>query len=769
MALTPDAILEILRKAAPEGLQVADIAEALSLPRDHRSKVRRALKLLAKGGMVEQSGRHYRMGSRGEKRSAQQVEGVLKVTPAGHGYVDEGDDAYDGVYVAPVEMGGAMDGDRVTVSVWPDDYGRRERRDGPGRRRGEITRVLERGRTRLVGVLDGSGGQLTLKVDDARMTRPVELDVDAASTRQLLKERGNVVLGEIVAYPQGPGEAVVVKPGAVLGRPDDVATEVERVLWEEGVEQEFSPQAEKEAAAVPEEISEADLVDRLDLRHLDFLTIDPETARDFDDAVTVERLAEDRARVWVAVADVSHYVREDSALDVDAQLRGSSVYLPGRAIPMLPEALSARICSLVPEADRLAMVVRFDLNLQGEILEREAMTAVIRSRARLDYPGVAAALQGDFRGRRGRYLEHGDQLEQLAEVSGWLRNRRDQRGALLDLDLPEGEVVLDEDDPMLPRDVVARGIDPAIKRAYNLIEELMIAANEAVAQVFVSAEQATLWRIHAPPRRNSLELLSTQLASYGFTVEPERIGHPGGMARLLTQLAEHPASRPLSYLTLRALQQAQYRAENLGHFGLASEGYLHFTSPIRRYPDLHVHRLLKATLAARGLPAGGIKEVRRASPAALNVIARDSSDNERRAMDVERRVKGIYAAALMRDRVGDRFAAFVNGMATFGLFVTIDQPYVDGMVPMESLPGRVDFDPAVMRFLGRHGAPTLALGERVEVEVMGANISRGRIELRLVSGGRVEMGDPQGGHRGRGGAPRRAGGGRRARGRKGRF
>lgn len=763
MALTPDAILDTLRDAPSQGLQVADVALSLGLPRDHRTQVRRALKLLVKAGLVEQSGRLYRIASRGQARSEKQVEGVLKVTPAGHGYVDEDDSAYDGVYVAPVEMGGAIDGDRVIVSVWPDGYGRR---DADDRRRGEIVRVLTRGRTRLVGVLEASGGQLRLKVDDARMTRPVELDLDAKTARQLQKEGGKIVLGEIVAYPEAPGDAVVVKPGAVLGRPDDVASEVARTLWEVGVEEAFSPQAEKEAAAVPDQVRAADRVDRVDLRDRPFLTIDPETARDFDDAVTVESLAEGRARVWVAVADVSHYVREDSALDLDAQLRGVSVYLPGRAIPMLPEVLSSHICSLVPERDRLAMVVRFDLDLHGEILEQQAMAAVIRSRARLDYPGVAAALQGDFRGKRARYAEHAEQLAQLAEVSGWLRERRRRRGALLELDLPEGEVVLDEDDPMLPRDVVARGIDPTIKRAYSLIEELMIAANEAVARIFVAEQQPTLWRVHAPPRRDGLELLDKQLGSYGVPAEPDRIIRPQGMARLLAQLAEHPASRPLSYLVLRALSQAEYRAENLGHFGLASEGYLHFTSPIRRYPDLHVHRLLKAVLSRRGLPAGGIKEVRRDSTDALGGIARSSSDSERRAMDVERRVKGIYAAALMRDRVGDRLKGFVNGMANFGLFVTVDKPYIDGMVPAESFSGHIDFDPALMRLYGSHGAPTLALGEPVEVKVTGANIGRGQVDFQLISGGRFSDPAPSRGRPDR--TPRRPGGGRRSRGRKGR-
>jgi len=510
---------------------------------------------------------------------------------------------------------------------------------------------------------------------------------------------------------------------------------VARAVAGAGLEDEFPAAVEAIARALPRQVGEADLAGRLDLRELRFVTIDPATARDFDDAVAIEPGPRGSVRVWVAVADVSHYVPEGSPLDQEARRRGCSVYLPDRAIPMLPPELSSEICSLVPDLDRLAMVVRLDLGPTGRVLAAEQAAAVIHSRGRLDYGGVAAALAGDLRGRRTGYQEHLDLLESLQQVATALHKKRLQRGAL-DLDLPEAEVRLDEDDPDRVRDIVESRPDQPIKRAYNLVEELMVAANEAVADAFVAAELPTLWRIHAPPREEALLRLAELLGSYGLRVDPESLAEERGMAQLLRRLAQHPAARPLSFQVLRTLKQAVYSTENVGHFGLASPAYLHFTSPIRRYPDLHVHRLLKRLLGEQGRPAGAPVEVSQRGRRELQALARETSAAERRSIEVERQVASLYAARLMRDHLGEEIWGTVSGVTSFGCFVTLDEPFVDGLVRVDRIGEWLDFVPEAMRLVGRRSGRSIALGDRLKVKVENASIARRQIDLQIV--GEVE-------------------------------
>ncbi|MCK5795688.1 MAG: VacB/RNase II family 3'-5' exoribonuclease [Deltaproteobacteria bacterium] len=748
MSIERKKIVEILAAGPADGMQAADLTQLLGLSRDHRVQVRRVLKALCRRGLLMQHGRRFvaeadaleRLGEADRAREADLLEGRFKVTPAGHAYVDLEDAAYAGILVEAADFGAAIDGDLVAVSV----SGGRPR----GRRRGRVAAVRERGRRRVVGTLQGPPWRLV--VDDVRLPMAVHL-TDAPIPADLLSQLGDgarLVVCEIRRYPEAPGDPVMVEPTVILGPPGELATEVERILWDLGVPQEWPADVLREAEAMPAAVRESDLVARADRRDLPFVTIDPETAKDFDDAVCARRGEEGTIEVWVAIADVSHYVVEDSAIDVEARIRGCSVYLPGRAIPMLPDALSAHLCSLVPEEDRLAMVVRFVVTAEGEVRAEEAESALIRSRARLDYPGVAAALAGDFRGLRSRYQPHAEDLALLAEAADHLRQRRERRGSLTALDLPEAKVVLDEDDPTRVRDIVAARSEAGERGAYNLIEELMIAANEAVARIFLEAEASTVFRVHAEPRHEALERLVTQLGAYGMYVELPQIEVPKGMNQLLAAISGHSAARPLAYLALRALAQAEYHVENRGHFGLASEAYLHFTSPIRRYPDLLVHRLLKALLRRQGkvsvaggaLTAEGSTRLRQTNESQLRALAREASETERRAMNVERRMVALYAATLLRDRVGDSFDGMVINFSSFGVFVGLDEPHVEGMIRVDSLPGQVDFDADLLRFEGCYGAPSLRLGDRLKVRVVGANMAKRQIDLELVSGGNVGMG-----------------------------
>jgi ribonuclease R len=523
----------------------------------------------------------------------------------------------------------------------------------------------------------------------------------------------------------------------VLGDPDDPRTEIEKILAVDDIDEHFPPEVAQLGEQTPRQVQAEDRRDRTDLRALPFVTIDPETARDFDDAVALEQRPEGGYRLWVAVADVSHYVRPGEPIDVEAEKRGCSVYLPNRAIPMLPEQLSGHICSLVPEEDRLAMVVRIDLDEEVTIVGSEFCAAVIHSQARLDYPGVAAALGGDTRGKRRKYEKHLPALREMDALAARLRERRRERGAL-DLDLPEAVVELDRDDPQLVRDIRRSRRDPGERRAYSMIEEFMLAANEAVGDSFQQRGEPTIWRVHDVPDQEKVEQFATLAERYGLAVDVDRARTPRGLQEVLGRLKGHTAEKALSFQLLRSLKQASYEVVNVGHFGLASRAYVHFTSPIRRYPDLVVHRLLKHRLAAQGRPAGGFAPLPQSVAAdgltaSLQKAAADASFSERKAMEVEREVMDLYRAYFLRDRVGDTFEGSISGVAGFGAFVTVDEPFVEGLVRVDYLvpDDYYLFDDVALRLVGRRTGRAFSLGDRVKVQVVSASVARRKIDFKL--------------------------------------
>jgi ribonuclease R len=645
------------------------------------------------------------------------VTGRIKVHPDGYGFVVPEDKTTEDIHVAARARGASMDGDRVDVEWWVGARGLE----------GRIHKVLERGRGKITGQLSGSGRSVSLIPDDARITGPVLLKGGAGGGKA-----GEAVVAEIVRYPEHPLDTMEVSVKKVLGDPDDPRTEIEKILACADVSEEFPAEVMRAAAHVPTEVRPNDRKDRVDLRHIPFVTIDPETARDFDDACALESLPGGGHRLWVAVADVSHYVREGSPIDVEAVSRGVSVYLPSRAIPMLPEALSSHMCSLVPEEDRLAMVVRIDFDRDAEVRDTDFAAAVIHSQARLDYPGVAAALAGETKGKRKKYEPFVPALQQMDALARKLRARRFARGSL-DLDLPEAVVELDQDDPRLVRDIRRSRRDPGERQAYSMIEEFMLAANEAVGNSFQLRAEPVLWRVHDAPDATKLETFAGLAESYGMPFDMEEARTPKGLGRLLQRLKGHPAEKPLSFQLLRSLKQATYDLVNIGHFGLASAAYIQFTSPIRRYPDVVAHRRLKHRLARLGKPAGGFPPL----PAdhevdGLTRVAAEASFAERKAMEIEREVVDLYRAFFMRDRVGDVLTGTISAVTSFGVFVAADEPFVEGLIRAEELGDDIfSFDEARLRLVGRRSGHAFALGDTVTIEVLSVSVARRRIDFRL--------------------------------------
>jgi len=651
-------------------------------------------------------------------RRDDRIIGRITVHPAGYGFVAT--EAGETVFVPAKFRGTSLDGDRVAVDTWPGVRGTE----------GRVSEVLARGRARLTGVLRRVGRAVYLEPDDPRISSdygrvPLE---DAP-----LGKDGEAIVIEITRYPDAARRELGGKLLKVLGDPEDPRTEIEKILACAVIPIEFPEEAAAQARATGQELGATDLADRIDLRDRRFATIDPETARDFDDALCIEDGPHGGPRVWVAVADVSHYVRWDDALDKEAAIRGVSVYLPDRVIPMLPHQLSAGICSLNPLVDRCAMVVRLDYGHDAELADVGYAAAVIRSKARLDYPGVAAALGGDFRGRREEYRQWTGELARLDGLAQQLRKKRQARGAL-ELELSEPKVVLDADDPRLVRDVVKAKGDPAVKQAYQLVEEFMIAANEAVGNFFRGRGAPTVWRVHAPPKADRVATLAELLGAYGIAVDVEQAVTPLGMKHVLDQIAERPGAQALSFLVLRTLTQAVWDTVPIGHFGLASGDYLHFTSPIRRYPDLLVHRLLKYHLHREGHASGGGYTKPPPAVTELSSLAKASSEHERRAMEAEREAVAMYRAYLMRDQVGQRFDGVVSAVTSFGAFVELEEPYVEGLIKLDSLgDDQFSFDAVHMRLSGQRTGTTISLGDRVTVEINNVSVVRRRIDFTLVS------------------------------------
>jgi ribonuclease R len=636
-----------------------------------------------------------------EDRETATWEGLLTVNPRGFGFVNAV--GQEDVYIAPDGIGGALHGDRVRVAVIS-----RSSRGLEGR----IERIIERRKPRVAGVLRRRGRSAWLEPDDARVRGPIVITAGAKNGRD-----GDAAVAVITTFPDFAGENPEAELVAVLGQPGDPNTEVAKILVREQIEEEHPEAALQEAEAIAARVQRLSGEGRVDLRNVPLPTIDPEDARDHDDAIWVERNG-DGFRAWIAIADVSEYVTPGSALDEEAVARGCSIYLPDRAIPMLPAALSADLCSLLPEHDRLCLCVIAEFDKQGKVKSFDVVEGIMRSAAMLTYAGVARALGFDPEAARSPQADAMKRdLKVIDELARKLRRQRLRRGAL-DLDLPEAKVVLDERSGA-PVDVIQSKSSDGMKRAYQMVEELMLLANELVARFLSKHRAPAIYRVHGAPDELKLERLATVAEQLGARVEIDQLLEPKGVAKFLASIADHPRRQVLNMLLLRSLKQAQYDIVNIGHFGLASDAYLHFTSPIRRYPDLDVHRIIK------GILRGNKPDTATAAVEALRTAATTASARERAASDVEREIVDLYRAIYMQDEVGNVFEGVVTGIAGAGIFVNLQDPFVDVMVRLDSLgPDHYEISEDELSVVGVRSGDTIELGDRLEVEIEDVAILR---------------------------------------------
>jgi ribonuclease R len=650
-------------------------------------------------------------------------EGVLTVHPRGFGFVASlgpgsvGDD----VFIPPDALGGALHGDKVRIRV--------RSRSARGAE-GEIVSIIERGIKRVAGTLHRKGRSAWLEPDDNRVRGPIVLPraIDAEGSGGNSGNDGDAVVVAITRWPETRDENPEGRIEQVLGRPGELSVEAAKILVLEGVGEPHTQLAVTEAEAFGEEVPEAMKAGRTDLRHLPLPTIDPEDARDHDDAVWVERTDDGGYRAWIAIADVSTYVTPRTAIDDEAKARGCSIYLPDRAIPMLPRALSSNLCSLLPGVDRLCLCVEAELDAGGHVIKSRILRGLMRSRAKLTYGGVARALGLSSEAKQEPAAEEMvEGLRVANDLSKALRAQRMNRGAL-DFELPEAKVVLHEESRE-PIDVVRRAEDAGVRKAYQLIEELMLLANEIVARWCMERDVPTIFRVHAAPDEKKLDRFAAMCESLSIDFDIEDTRDPKKLGDLLKSFKDHPLAPVLNSLLLRSMKQATYDTTNIGHFGLASKAYLHFTSPIRRYPDLIVHRVIHQVLL-EGQPRRDDKTRERLAEAALA-----SSIAERRAMEVERAIVDLYRVFLMKSHIGEHFEGTVTAVVGSGVFVQLDAPFVDVLIRLEDLGhDHWEVDDDALRVIAVRSGDVVALGDRLMVEVIDAAILRRTVYAKRVGG-----------------------------------
>ncbi|MDO5638778.1 MAG: ribonuclease R [Neisseria sp.] len=696
-------VIELLEQEGVP-LQIGTLAQKLSITEAEYEFFERRIKAMARDGQVH-------INRRGAVCAADKLALVkcrIEAHKDGFGFAvpltptGQGDFA-----LYERQMRGLMHGDIVTVR--PGGVDRR------GRREGQVLDVVERAQKNVVGRFYIERGIAILEPEDKRLNQSIMLEPQ--SLADFKPEQGQVIVAEIESYPDGHRPAVA-KLIEVLGDYADSGMEIEIAVRKHHLPHVFSEACVRAAAKIPEHVLPQEIAEkgRVDLRDLPLVTIDGETARDFDDAVFAEKIGRNY-RLVVAIADVSHYVRPDDAIDADALERTTSVYFPRRVIPMLPESLSNGICSLNPDVERLCMVCDMVVTYAGNIKEYQFYPAVMRSKARLTYNQVWDWIEG------GGDYPHKAQIEPLYKLFQILQKKRAQRGAM-EFESVETQMLFDDNGKI-------ERIVPVVRNdAHKLIEECMLAANVCAAEFLLKHKHTALFRNHLGPTPEKLATLREQLGLLGLHLGGGDKPTPKDYAELAEKIAGRPDRELLQVMLLRSMQQAVYEPNNEGHFGLAYEAYAHFTSPIRRYPDLTVHRAIKAVLKGESY-----------QPKSWQALGVSCSFNERRADDASRDVENWLKTYYMRDKVGEVFKGRVSGMANFGIFVTLEDIHIEGMVHVSDLgEDYFNFRPEIMAMQGERSGVRFNMGDEVTVKVARADLDTSKIDLTLVSGGQTKKG-----------------------------
>jgi ribonuclease R len=705
--LSRDHILASMRERVHHPAGVRELLQLLRIPREERASFKRHVKaLVASGDLIQIRGQRF-----GLPEKMDLYVGRLQTHPGGYGFVvperpvESGD-----IYIAGPQLNEAMHGDRVVARI--------ERVKEGGRVEGRIIRILERRNTWVVGRYDrGDDGMGYVVPFDRR----VLTDIVVPAGQERGAAPGEMVTVELARWPTATRGAIG-HVTEVLGDIDAPGVDTEIIIRKYGIPDLHSPEAVGEAVRLGTAVTERDIKTRTDFRERLTVTIDGEHARDFDDAITIERLPNGHYWLGVHIADVSHYVHEDSALAREAYERGTSVYFPERAVHMFPSELATGLCSLNPHVDRLVQSCVMEIDRRGEVVRYEFHDGVINSNERMTYAAVNGILTDRDPALLRRYEPLVPTFELMQELFHVLNDARRRRGSI-DFDLHEAEVVMDEAGLVEAIIALERNV------AHRLIEEFMLLANETVATYLEGASAPSLYRVHEEPDALKVAKFEEFISGFGYSLgAPVPALRPRHFQKLIERIRDTPEEKPIAFLMLRTMQKARYAAENLGHFGLATSSYTHFTSPIRRYPDLVVHRALRQ--ARRG---GMSDDAREDAVEDLPEVARHTSEMERRADDAERELVQWKKVKFMADKVGDEFEAYVTGVAPFGLFVELIEHYVEGLVHVSTMADDYyRFVESAHMLRGENTHKVYRLGDKVKVQVIRVNMDLRQIDLGLV-------------------------------------
>ena len=694
-----DNVLDDLRKIVKKSarpLSTREVMDQLGLSRSQRRPFRDRLKELARQGEIVRIGTKWALPVEDVF-----VEGVVECHPDGYAFLRPDDKNRQDVFIPPGDLSGGMHGDRVRIRVT------RSSRDG--RESGRVLEVIERGRVYVVGKY--RAGYLYPTND-----RILERIFIAPNLRRGVTD-GELAEARITEYPAAgrePEGEIICR----LGSLDSPGVDLAMIVSDHNLPREFPQKVVKELETLADRVLPEDFKYRKNMTGLPFVTIDPESARDFDDAVYAKR---ERSgwRLWVAIADVGNYVESGTRLDKEALARSTSVYFPEGVIPMLPEKISAGLSSLKPGEERLAIVVEMSVKHDASIADTDFYPAVIRSAARLSYDQVRRAMIENDKAERKRIAARLPDLEVMMELSREMRAVRQRRGSL-DFDLPEAMVILGAEGAV--EEITKSQNDPT----HQMIEEFMLAANEAVAYYMQENELPCLYRVHEPPSMEKLESLSAVMGAFGLAFDyrdKDQRSLSKKLQRILDQARGKTYETVLHTMVLRSMQRARYDPKNLGHFGLAADSYLHFTSPIRRYPDLFVHRMLKQHLAGKPLRLS----------VDVSALAEECSRLERRAEEAERDMDKLKAARFMKERIGREYEGYVVGVTQFGIFVEIIEHFVEGLVHESRLPPDIyKLDQNSMALTGKRTRRTWRVGDKVKVIVAGTSIEKRQVDFELI-------------------------------------
>lgn len=688
-------------------LTVQELEEALKIEdsADFKNFVKALVKMEEKGLVVRTRSNRY-----GLPQKMNLFRGKLTGHAKGFAFVTPEDNpGMDDIFIPPNETGTAMHGDIVMVRVSSETSGSRQE--------GTVIRILERGITQVVGTYSESKSFGFVIPDDKKIANDIFIPQHASHGAV----EGHKVVVKLTSYPEGrvSAEGEVIE---ILGHKNDPGVDILSVIHKYGLPMEFPEEVMEQANAVSDTIEESEIGNRRDLRNDVLVTIDGADAKDLDDAVTVSKLENGNYKLGVHIADVSHYVKEGSPIDKEALERGTSVYLVDRVIPMIPHRLSNGICSLNPQVDRFTLSCEMEITPNGDVVNHEIFESVIKTTERMTYGNVNKILVDKDEEQLERYEALVPMFQDMEKLAAILRKKRMNRGAI-DFDFNEARVIVDEEGH--PTEVVLRERSVAEK----LIEEFMLAANEAVAEHFHRLDVPFIYRIHEDPKPEKLQRFFEFITNFGYIVRGSANDvHPKALQEIIEAVAGKPEETVISTVMLRSMQQAKYDPESLGHFGLSAEFYTHFTSPIRRYPDLIVHRLIRTYLVEGKLD----QATKEKWNAILPEIADHTSKRERRSVDAERETDDLKKAEYMLDKIGEEYTGIIGSVTNFGMFVELPNT-IEGLVHVSFMTDDYyRFDERQLAMIGERTGKVFRIGDEIDIRVSNVNKEERAIDFEII-------------------------------------